>query len=89
MSDQSTPVFSIGEHIPEPLAVEFADGMHAIPGAFVAELGGADEIRKQAAILKRVTHADFMRGFSDNRSGRLVSAAVREMVGQHLRMCRQ
>jgi hypothetical protein len=89
MSEQnSPPVFSLGGLVEPPVAIEFADGVRQVPAAFVAELGGGDELRKLAPALKRVTFEVFMGGFSAERSGRLVSGAVSQIVGQHLRMFR-
>lgn len=89
MSERThAPEFSIAGHVPEPVAVEFADGVRQVPGAVAAELGGADELKKLAPSLKAITYADFMRAYGDDRSSRAVSAALNQLVGQHLRMFR-
>lgn len=89
MSGQTQqPAFSIAGHVPEPVAVEFADGVRQVPGAVAAELGGAAELKKLAPALKSYTYAEFMRTYGDDRTGRLVRRAVSEMVSQHLRMFR-
>jgi hypothetical protein len=89
MSEQkSTPQFSVVGHVPEPVAIEFADGVRQVPGAVVRELGGAEALRGQAPQLKQFTYAEFMRLYGDDRAGRAISATVSGIVGQHLRMFR-
>ncbi|HEX8688209.1 MAG TPA: hypothetical protein VF654_16975 [Pyrinomonadaceae bacterium] len=87
MSEQKhAPEFSVAGCVPEPVAVEFADGVRQVPGAVVRELGGGEALKKMSAQLGRLTYADFMRAYGDDRAGRAVSAALNSMVGQHLRM---
>jgi hypothetical protein len=70
----------------EDVTLQFADGAHAIPGVFVAEMGGADEVRKLADVARSVSYADFMRGLSDERAGRYLDGQVSQMIDAHLRV---
>lgn len=78
----SSTFFSTGAAPAPPVALEFADGVHALPAAFVAELGGEAELRKQADQLKGVTFAEFMRAFSDERAARLLGSQFTRLVGR-------
>lgn len=77
--------FSTGATVPEPIAIEFGDGMHTVPGWVVAQLGGPDALKGAARELRQATFEQFMQSVGDERAAEYLNKIQADIFSAHMR----